>query len=79
MNPVEVHQGTRRATGRTGTYSPASETLVLVGDEVVLQDEDRRVTGRVLTFQVGDDRIRIDGREETRTEAVFSKREAPPP
>jgi len=77
--PVEVRQGPRRATGRTGTYTPASETLVLVGDEVVLRDEDRQVKGRALTFQVGDDRIRIDGQQEVRTEAVFRTKEPPPP
>jgi lipopolysaccharide transport protein LptA len=71
--PVEVRQGTRRATGRTGTYTLADETLVLVGDEVVLQDQDRKVMGRALTFKVGEDRIRVDGREQERTEAVFKK------
>jgi lipopolysaccharide transport protein LptA len=73
--PVEVRQGTRRATGERGTYTPSNETLVLVGEKVVLQDADRRVVGRILTFQVGDDRIRVDGREEVRTEAVFKRRE----
>jgi lipopolysaccharide export system protein LptA len=72
--PVEVLQGTRRASGQTGTYTPASETLVLEGEKVVLQDEGRRVEGRVLTFQVGEDRIRVDGREEVRTEAIFRER-----
>jgi lipopolysaccharide transport protein LptA len=72
--PVEVHQGTRRASGRTGTYTPTSKTMRLEGEEVVLQDEGRQVKGRVLTFQVGEDRIRVDGREEVRTEAVFRER-----
>ncbi len=77
--PVEVHQGERRATGRTGTYTPADETMVLEGEEVVLQDEDRLVRGRVLTFKVGEDRIRVDGREEVRTEAIFKRREPSKP
>ena len=45
----------------------------------MLQDVDRRVEGRVLTFQVGGDRIRVDGREEVRTEAVFKRKEPPRP
>jgi len=77
--PVEVRQGVRRATGTTGTYTPRTETMVLEGDEVTLQDVDRKVRGRILTFQVGEDRIRVDGEEETRTEAIFHKRDAPRP
>ncbi len=78
-DPVEVQQGVRRATGQRGTYTPANETLVLVGEKVVLLDVDRRLEGRILTFEVGSDRIRVDGREEVRTEAVFKKKELPKP
>jgi lipopolysaccharide transport protein LptA len=77
--PVEVVQGARRATGERGTYTPADETFVLVGERVVLQDVDRRLEGRILTFQVGGDRIRVDGREEVRTEAVFKRKEPSKP
>jgi len=77
--PVEVHQGVRRATGERGAYTPASETFVLTGEKVVLYDADRRLEGRILTFEVGSDRIRVDGREEVRTEAVFRRKEAPQP
>jgi lipopolysaccharide export system protein LptA len=77
--PVEVRQGTRRATGARGTYTPADETFTLVGDSVVLQDVDRRLEGRVLVFEVGSDRIRVDGREEVRAEAVFRRKGAPNP
>jgi len=77
--PVEVKQGARRATGQRGTYTPADETFVLVGEKVVLHDVDRRLEGRILTFAVGSDRIRVDGREEERTEAVFRGKEPPKP
>jgi hypothetical protein len=33
----------------------------------------------MLTFEVGSDRIRVDGREEVRTEAVFRRKELPRP
>jgi lipopolysaccharide transport protein LptA len=78
-DPVEVRQGLRRATGQKGTYTPADQTLVLVGEKVVLDDVDRRLEGRILTFEVGSDRIRVDGREEVRTEAVFRRKEPPKP
>ncbi|HSD25846.1 MAG TPA: LptA/OstA family protein, partial [Vicinamibacteria bacterium] len=77
--PVEVRQGGRRANGQRGTYTLADERLVLVGEPVVLQDVDRRLEGRVLTFEVGSDRIRVDGREEVRTEAVFRRKEPSKP
>lgn len=71
--PVEVVQGARKATGARGTYTPGNETFVLVGEKVQLQDAERRVEGRILTFHVGDERIRVDGQEEARTEAVFKR------
>jgi LPS export ABC transporter protein LptC/lipopolysaccharide transport protein LptA len=74
-SPVEVRQGGRRATGERGTYTPKDETLVLVGEKVVLQDADRRLEGRMLTFQSGSDRIRVDGREEVRSEAVLKRKD----
>jgi LPS export ABC transporter protein LptC/lipopolysaccharide transport protein LptA len=77
--PVEVEQGRRKASGRQATYTPETETIVLVGDEVVLEEADRRVVGGVLTFQVGADRVRVDGREDVRTEATFKPREVPKP
>ncbi|HXY38577.1 MAG TPA: hypothetical protein VEQ10_02860, partial [Vicinamibacteria bacterium] len=77
--PVEVRQGTRQAKGDRGTYTPKDETLVLVGDKVVLQEVDRRLEGRILTFQSGSDRIRVDGQEEVRSEAVLKRKEPPKP
>ncbi len=77
--PVEVRQGARHAKGREGTYTPGNGTLVLVGDPVVLLEADRRLEGRILIFEEGSDRIRVDGREEVRTEAVFQKKEPPKP
>jgi lipopolysaccharide transport protein LptA len=77
--PVEVHQGVRRASGERGVYTPSNETFVLTGEKVVLHDVDRRLEGRILTFEVGSDRIRVDGREEVRTEAVFRRKEPPQP
>jgi lipopolysaccharide transport protein LptA len=76
--PVEVRQGLRRAQGTRGTYTPEDETLVLVGDKVVLEDPKQRIQGRSLTFRAGDDTILVDGREVERTESVF-RREASPP
>ncbi len=74
-SPVELRQGARIATGERGTYTPSDETLVLVGQKVVVRELDRRIEGRYLTFKVGGDRIRVDGREEVRTETVLKRKE----
>jgi len=76
--PVEVEQGERRATGTRGTYTPENETMVLVGDKVVLKDPGQQLEGRILTFHVGDDRILVDGQEQVRTEAVIRRQPKSP-
>jgi LPS export ABC transporter protein LptC/lipopolysaccharide transport protein LptA len=76
--PVDVRQGERRAHGTRGTYTPESETLLLVGDKVVLEDPKQKVQGRSLTFRSGDDTILVDGRDVERTESVFRRDPSPP-
>jgi len=71
--PVEVRQGSRTATGARVTYTPASQSMLLVGEKVVLREPGREVLGRSLTFHMGDERILVDGREEERVETVFPK------
>ncbi len=76
--PVEVRQGLRRANGTRATYTPDRETLVLVGEKVVLEDPKQKLSGRSLTFHAGDDTILVDGREVERTESVFRREPGPP-
>lgn len=78
-DPVEVEQGVRHATGSHGTYTPGTETMVLVGEKVVLKNPGQEVQGRSLTFRVGDDTILIDGREQVRTETIIRTKESPKP
>jgi LPS export ABC transporter protein LptC/lipopolysaccharide transport protein LptA len=70
-DPVEVQQAARKATGSKGTYTPSTETMVLVGDNVTLVDATGQVQGRSLTFHVGDERVLVDGREEVRTQMIL--------
>jgi lipopolysaccharide transport protein LptA/LPS export ABC transporter protein LptC len=76
--PVEVRQGERVASGTRLTYNPASQSMLLVGERVVLKDEGREVHGKSLTFHIGDDRILVDGLEQGRVETVLPK-EPPKP
>jgi lipopolysaccharide transport protein LptA len=75
--PVEVRQGNRTATGTRGTYTPAEQKMVLVGDNVILRDPSQQIQGQTLTFHVGDERIFVDG-QEARTQTIL-KREPPKP
>jgi LPS export ABC transporter protein LptC/lipopolysaccharide transport protein LptA len=76
--PVEVVEGVRHASGGLGTYTPDDGTVVLVGDNVVLSEPERQVTGRTVTFHQGDDRIFVDGEEQSRTETVIRRLPKPP-
>ncbi|MBI3932011.1 MAG: LPS export ABC transporter periplasmic protein LptC [Acidobacteria bacterium] len=72
--PVEIHQGPKSASGSRATYTLGDETLVVVGDRVVLKDPVQgEIRGRSLTFRVGDDSFLVDGREEGRTEMILQK------
>jgi LPS export ABC transporter protein LptC len=77
--PVVVEQGKRSATGQHGVYRTAARTFTLVGPDVVVIDaEGQAVHGRSLTFQMADDTIHVDGREEVRTETVLHRDRALP-
>jgi LPS export ABC transporter protein LptC/lipopolysaccharide transport protein LptA len=76
--PVEVQQGDRHASGARGTYTPQTETMILVGPKVTLKDPTQQVEGRSLTFHVGDDRVLVDGQEQVRTLSVIRSRKEPP-
>jgi lipopolysaccharide transport protein LptA len=69
--PVEVSQGTRKAQGRQASYTPADETMVIVGEKVLLTEPSRTVQGRRVVFVVGRDQVRVEGLDETRTETVI--------
>lgn len=77
-DPVEVQQGSRRASGARGTYTPQTETMVLVGPKVVLKDPTQEIEGRSLTFHVGDERVLVDGQEQARTLTIIRNRKEPP-
>jgi LPS export ABC transporter protein LptC/lipopolysaccharide transport protein LptA len=72
--PVELRQGERVLTGRRATYTPADETVVLVGDQAVLKAPDQEVRGRSLTLKLRDDTILVDGQALGRTETIIRNR-----
>lgn len=71
--PVEMLEGQRKVTGQRATYTPQDEKIVVEGEIVLLTGPGQQAQGRTLTLHVGDDRILVDGRDESRTETVFRK------
>ncbi|HVR69220.1 MAG TPA: LPS export ABC transporter periplasmic protein LptC [Vicinamibacteria bacterium] len=76
--PVQVEQGERRAQGLRATYDPRAGTMALVGEPVTLVDPRQHVQGRAVTFNLGDDRVVVDGQERARTQTVIRSRREPP-
>jgi LPS export ABC transporter protein LptC/lipopolysaccharide transport protein LptA len=76
--PVEVQQGERRAQGVRATYDPRAGTMALVGEPVTLVDPRQHIQGRAVTFNLGDDRVVVDGQEQARTQTVIRSRREPP-
>jgi lipopolysaccharide transport protein LptA len=75
--PVQVEQGERKAKGQRATYDPRGGTMALVGEPVDLVDPRQHVQGRAVTFNLGDDRVVVDGQEQARTQTVIRRREPP--
>ena len=76
--PVLVEQGERKAEGARVTYDPRAGTMALVGEPVTLVDPRQRVQGRQVTFNLGDDRVVVEGQEQARTHTVIRSRPEPP-
>jgi lipopolysaccharide transport protein LptA len=76
--PVQVEQGERKAQGLRATYDPHAGTMSLVGEPVTLVDPRQHVQGRSVTFNLGDDRVVVEGQEQARTQTVIRSRREPP-
>lgn len=57
---VVVHHGRAKGQGREARYDPEAERLVLLGRPVLVDGEGRSTRGDKLTFDLADDRIRLE-------------------
>ena len=60
-NGVNIQSGRQVATGETGTYDMASETMVLSGKRVTLSEDGNVATGCKLTVNMRTSRARLEG------------------
>ena len=65
---VSIIQGERNAQGDQAVYDPIEEKVVLTGDPAqVIESNQDTVTGRQLTFFIGDERLLIEDPSAHRT------------
>ncbi|MCI0407935.1 MAG: hypothetical protein L0191_05110, partial [Acidobacteria bacterium] len=74
---VDIQLASSRARGDEANYLAASEKMQVFGEKATLQDGDKLTEGKELTFFLTDDRILVDGREESRTRSVYTSKPRP--
>jgi lipopolysaccharide transport protein LptA len=72
---IETPEGT--AQGETAKYLPKDESMTVTGESARLVNAGKLTEGKQLTFFLGDDRIFVDGREQTRTKTTYSSKPRP--
>jgi LPS export ABC transporter protein LptC len=72
---IETPEGT--AQGETAKYLPKDESMTVTGESARLENAGKLTEGKQLTFFLGDDRIFVDGREQSRTKTTYSSKPRP--
>lgn len=74
---VDIQLARSRVRGDEANYLAASEQMQVFGEKATIQDGDKLTEGKELTFFLSDDRILVDGREESRTRSVYTSKPRP--
>jgi LPS export ABC transporter protein LptC len=69
---IETTDG--KAAGDYAKYLPEEESMTVRGESARLENAGKLTEGKQLTFFLGDDRILVDGREQTRTKTTYSSK-----
>ncbi|MGH9390709.1 MAG: LptA/OstA family protein, partial [Vicinamibacteria bacterium] len=69
---VETPEGT--AAGDYAKYLPEQKSMTVQGESARLENPGKLTEGKQLTFFLRDDRILVDGREQTRTKTTYSSK-----
>ena len=67
---VVVSRGLTKGQGREARYDPEAERLVLLGKPVLVDGEGRSTSGDKLTFDLADDKIRLENEGRGRSTTV---------
>lgn len=69
---IETPDG--KAAGDYAKYLPEQESMTIQGQNAHLENAGKLTEGKQLTFFLSDDRILVDGREQTRTKTTYSSK-----
>jgi LPS export ABC transporter protein LptC/lipopolysaccharide transport protein LptA len=69
---IETPDG--NAAGEHAKYLPEEESMTVRGENARLENAGKLTEGKQLTFFLGNDRILVDGREQTRTKTTYSSK-----
>ncbi len=69
---IETPEG--KAAGDYAKYLPEEESMTVSGENARLENAGKLTEGKQLTFFLSDDRILVDGREQTRTKTTYSSK-----
>ncbi len=69
---IETPDG--KAAGEYAKYLPDEESMAVRGEKARLENAGKLTEGKQLTFFLSDDRILVDGREQTRTKTTYSSK-----
>jgi lipopolysaccharide export system protein LptA len=71
---VVIETADGRAEGENARYLPKEESMTVTGETARLENAGKLTEGKQLTFFLSDDRILVDGREQTRTKTTYSSK-----
>jgi lipopolysaccharide export system protein LptA len=71
---VTIETADGQAAGDYAKYLQEEESMTVRGDSARLENAGKVTEGKQLTFFLGDDRILVDGREQTRTKTTYSSK-----
>jgi len=71
---VSIETPDGKAAGDYAKYLPEQESMTVLGEGARLENAGKLTEGKQLTFFLGDDRILVDGREQTRTKTTYSSK-----
>jgi LPS export ABC transporter protein LptC len=71
---VSIETPDGKAAGDHARYLPEQESMTVRGEHARLENAGKLTEGKQLTFFLGDDRILVDGREQTRTKTTYSSK-----
>ena len=63
-----------KAAGEHARYLPDEQSMTLEGEQAWLENDGKLTEGKQLTFFLSNDKILVDGQEQTRTKTIYSSK-----